>query len=34
MVHLPHAPGLGYVPDIAGVAELRVLHLECTVGTR
>jgi L-alanine-DL-glutamate epimerase-like enolase superfamily enzyme len=32
MVHIPHAEGLGYVPDIACVADMRVLHLERTVG--
>jgi L-alanine-DL-glutamate epimerase-like enolase superfamily enzyme len=33
-MHLPQAPGLGYVPDLAAVADMRVLHLECTVATR
>jgi hypothetical protein len=33
-MHLPQAPGLGYAPDIAGVADMRVLHLECPVGGR
>lgn len=32
MVHIPDAPGLGYIPDVAGIADMRVLHLEATVG--
>jgi L-alanine-DL-glutamate epimerase-like enolase superfamily enzyme len=28
---LPDAPGLGYVPDVAAVADLRTVHIEAVV---